>query len=45
MRDDVCAREWALAERFLGQGVLPECGTLYNEEGGPPKEECQGEAI
>ena len=42
MRDDVCAREWALAERYLGQGVLPECGTLSNEEGEPPKEDCQG---
>ena len=45
MRDDVCAREWALAERFLGQGVLPECGTLYNEGGGPPKYECRGKTM
>ena len=42
MRDDVCAREWALAIRYLGQGVLPECGTLLNEEDEPPKEECGG---
>ena len=42
MRDDVCAREWALAERFLGEGVLPECGALYNQEGVSPKDECQG---
>ena len=42
MRDDVCAQEWALAEKFLGEGVLPECGALYNQEGGSPKDECQG---
>ena len=45
MRDDVCAREWALAERFLGQGVLPECDTLHNEESVLPKDECQGKTI
>ncbi len=32
MRDDVCAREWALGERFLGQGILPDCNTLPNQE-------------
>ena len=37
LRDDVCAREWALAERFLGQGVLPNCDDLTKKE-----EECQG---
>ena len=38
LRDDVCAQEWTLAERLLGQGVLPECATLYNQE----EDECQG---
>jgi hypothetical protein len=45
IRDDVCAREWALAEGYLGQGVLPECGTLLNEDDKPPiitKEKCRG---
>ena len=42
MRDDVCVREWTLAEQFLGQGVLPECSTLYNDEDVPPKDECLG---
>ena len=40
MRDDVCAQEWALAERLLGQGVLPDCSTLHNQE-----DECQGMKI
>ena len=42
MRDDVCAREWALAETFLGQGVLPECGNLDSEV---ELYECQGKTI
>ena len=37
MRDDVCAREWALGERYLGQGILPDCSTLSSQE-----DECQG---
>ena len=37
VRDDVCAREWALGERYLGQGVLPDCSTLPSQEN-----ECQG---
>ena len=35
LRDDVCAQEWALAEMFLGQGVLPHCDDLQQER------ECQ----
>ena len=31
MRDDVCSREWALGEQYLGQGVLPDCSTLPNQ--------------
>ena len=39
LRDEVCAREWALAERFLAQGVLPDCDSLDNQEGDT---NCQG---
>ena len=38
MRDDVCAREWALSEQYLGQGVLPDCSTLPNQQ---LEDECQ----
>ena len=37
MRDDVCAREWALGEQYLGQGILPDCSSLSSQE-----DECQG---
>ena len=37
LRDDVCAQEFVLAERFVGQGVLPICDDLLQQE-----EECQG---
>ena len=37
LKDEVCAPEWALAERLLGQGVLPDCGELRNKE-----DECKG---
>ena len=33
----MCAQEWALAEGFLGKGVLPNCDNLVKRE-----EECQG---
>ena len=32
LRDEVCVQEWTLAERFLGQGVLPDCSTLPSQE-------------
>ena len=37
LRDDVCAREFILAEGIVGQGVLPNCDDLLQQE-----EECQG---
>ena len=37
LRDNVCAREFVLAERLVGQGVLPNCDDLLQQE-----EECQG---
>ena len=37
LRDDVCAREFILAERFVGQGILPNCDNLLQQE-----EECPG---
>ena len=40
LRDGVCAQEWALAERFLGPGVLPDCDTLIKEG-----DSCQGKAL
>ena len=36
LRDDVCAQEWTLVERLLGQGILPDCSALLNQE-----DECQ----
>ena len=35
LRDDVCAREFILAEGIVGQGVLPNCDDLLQQE-----EEC-----
>ncbi len=32
LRDDVCAREWAQAERILGEGVLPQCSDFASQE-------------
>ncbi len=37
LRDDVCAQEFILAEGIVGQGVLPDCDDLLQQE-----EECQG---
>ena len=37
LRDDVCAQEFILAEGIVGQGVLPNCDDLLQQE-----EECQG---
>ena len=41
LRDRVCAREWALAESFLGTGVLPQCGDFSSQE----EVSCRGKAI
>ena len=41
LRDRVCAREWALAESFLGSGVLPQCGDFSSQE----EVSCRGKAI
>ena len=41
LRDGVCVREWAQAERFLGNGVLPQCSDFSNKE----EESCQGKFI
>ena len=38
LRDDVCAQEFILAEGIVGQGVLPNCDSLLQQE-----EECQGQ--
>ena len=37
LKEEVCAPEWALAERLLGQGILPDCGSLHDKE-----DKCQG---
>ena len=37
LRDDVCAQEFVVAEGILGQGVLPDCDDLLQQE-----EKCQG---
>ena len=37
----MCAREWALAESFLGSGVLPQCGDFSSQE----EVSCRGKAI
>jgi hypothetical protein len=37
LRDDVCSQELLLAVDLLGQGVLPNCDDLLQQE-----EECQG---
>ena len=42
MRDDVCAHEWVLGEQYLGQGILPDCSTLPNQE---DDSECQLQSI
>ena len=39
VRDDACAHEWVLVERFLGQGILPECSKLPSQAEG---DECHG---
>ena len=36
LRDDVCTQEFVEAEELLGQGVLPNCDDLLQQE-----EECQ----
>ena len=36
LRDDVCAREWKLAEKKLGRNALPQCGNYPSKQ----KESC-----
>ena len=33
LRDDVCTQEFVLAEGILGEGVLPNCDDLLQQEG------------
>ena len=37
LRDDVCTQEFVQAKKLLGEGVLPNCDDLLQQE-----EECQG---
>ena len=37
LRDDVCAQEFVQAEEIVGQGMLPNCDDLLQQEEG-----CQG---
>lgn len=37
LRDNVCAQEWALTEKFIGKGILPDCSSLDKQE-----DECHG---
>lgn len=39
LREEVCAKEWALAEKLLRQSALrlPDCGSLHDKE-----DKCQG---
>ena len=32
LRDGVCAQEWALATNFLGEGTLPDCNSLLQQD-------------
>ena len=42
VRENVCAEEWELAERYIGQGVLPDCNSLVEDK---PITECQSKCV
>ena len=35
LKENICVEEWALAERYLGQGILPDCNAFEDEDINP----------